>query len=191
MEVPRHYQSSQFIPDLLAISLNFPILDTLKSASLETKPRTADTPLCPDSDYGRLAQLVRAPRLHRGGRGFEPLSAHQLFPQGSETIPRTPKNLEFFGVLCFQRFGPFLAEAGFRVERYLSETVIWADLPNAAAYRRGVAMVGLLEPFSRRDRLAREIPVDSLRSLNEIPADSRAAFRVAITSSSAACFCAA
>ena len=28
--------------------------------------------------YGRLAQLARAPRLHRGGRGFEPLSAHQL-----------------------------------------------------------------------------------------------------------------
>jgi hypothetical protein len=27
---------------------------------------------------GRLAQLVRAPRLHRGGRGFEPLTAHQL-----------------------------------------------------------------------------------------------------------------
>ena len=28
---------------------------------------------------GRLAQLVRAPRLHRGGRGFESLSAHPLF----------------------------------------------------------------------------------------------------------------
>lgn len=28
--------------------------------------------------YGRLAQLARAPRLHRGGRGFEPLSAHQI-----------------------------------------------------------------------------------------------------------------
>jgi hypothetical protein len=27
--------------------------------------------------FGRLAQLARAPRLHRGGRGFEPLSAHQ------------------------------------------------------------------------------------------------------------------
>ena len=27
---------------------------------------------------GRLAQLARAPRLHRGGRGFEPLSAHQI-----------------------------------------------------------------------------------------------------------------
>src|SRR5262245_42873736 len=26
---------------------------------------------------GRLAQLVRAPRLHRGGRGFESLIAHQ------------------------------------------------------------------------------------------------------------------
>ena len=28
--------------------------------------------------FGRLAQLARAPRLHRGGRGFEPLSAHQI-----------------------------------------------------------------------------------------------------------------
>ena len=27
---------------------------------------------------GRLAQLARAPRLHRGGRGFEPLSAHHM-----------------------------------------------------------------------------------------------------------------
>jgi hypothetical protein len=27
---------------------------------------------------GRLAQLVRAPRLHRGGRGFEPLTAHHV-----------------------------------------------------------------------------------------------------------------
>ena len=26
--------------------------------------------------YGRIAQLVRAPRLHRGGRGFDPCSAH-------------------------------------------------------------------------------------------------------------------
>lgn len=27
--------------------------------------------------YGSLAQLARAPRLHRGGRGFEPLATHQ------------------------------------------------------------------------------------------------------------------
>ena len=27
---------------------------------------------------GRLAQLARASRLHREGRGFEPLSAHHL-----------------------------------------------------------------------------------------------------------------
>jgi hypothetical protein len=26
--------------------------------------------------YGRIAQLVRAPRLHRGGQGFESLFAH-------------------------------------------------------------------------------------------------------------------
>ena len=28
---------------------------------------------------GRIAQLVRAPRSHRGGRGFESLCAHHLF----------------------------------------------------------------------------------------------------------------
>ncbi len=28
--------------------------------------------------YARLAQLVRAPRLHRGGRGFESLSVHKM-----------------------------------------------------------------------------------------------------------------
>ena len=33
--------------------------------------------------FGRLAQLARAPRLHRGGRGFEPLSAHQIKQPGS------------------------------------------------------------------------------------------------------------
>ncbi len=28
-------------------------------------------------DYGRLAQLARASRLHREGQGFESLSAHR------------------------------------------------------------------------------------------------------------------
>ena len=27
---------------------------------------------------GSLAQLARAPRLHRGGQGFEPLATHQI-----------------------------------------------------------------------------------------------------------------
>jgi hypothetical protein len=30
----------------------------------------------PGDPCGQIAQLVRAPRLHRGGRGFEPLFAH-------------------------------------------------------------------------------------------------------------------
>ena len=29
--------------------------------------------------FGRLAQLARAPRLHRGGRRFEPYIAHSIF----------------------------------------------------------------------------------------------------------------
>ena len=47
------------------------------ASGLENNRRTADTSACLiHSDAGRLAQLVRAPRLHRGGRGFESLSAH-------------------------------------------------------------------------------------------------------------------
>jgi hypothetical protein len=30
--------------------------------------------------FGRLAQLVRAPRLHRGGRRFESYTAHRTGP---------------------------------------------------------------------------------------------------------------
>src|SRR3954452_4542007 len=33
-----------------------------------------------DAVPGRLAQLVRAPRLHRGCRGFESLTAHHSTP---------------------------------------------------------------------------------------------------------------
>ena len=36
---------------------------------------------------GRLAQLVRAPALQAGGRGFEPLTAHQIIP-ANETFWR-------------------------------------------------------------------------------------------------------
>ena len=33
-------------------------------------------PSGPHTTFGRLAQLVRAPRLHRGGQGFESSIAH-------------------------------------------------------------------------------------------------------------------
>ena len=46
--------------------------------------RAAHRVLC---SLGRLAQLVRAPRLHRGGRGFEPLAAHP----GPASIPGKAK----------------------------------------------------------------------------------------------------
>ena len=39
--------------------------------------------LCP---YGRLAQLVRAPALHAGGRRFESCTAHHFLPNLSVTI---------------------------------------------------------------------------------------------------------
>ncbi len=47
---------------------------------------------------GRLAQLVRAPRLHRGGRGFEPLTAHHKphFPFYNESV--RPSLVTFFAV---------------------------------------------------------------------------------------------
>ena len=41
---------------------------------------------------GRLVQLVRTPLLHRGGRGFESLTAHTEEPLG-------------VGVLCFKTGG--------------------------------------------------------------------------------------
>ena len=37
---------------------------------------------------GRVAQLVRAPRLHRGCRGFESLLAHFLFSAHLRKRPR-------------------------------------------------------------------------------------------------------
>jgi hypothetical protein len=36
---------------------------------------------------GRLAQLVRAPRLHRGGPRFEPVTAHHPQPTYYKTAP--------------------------------------------------------------------------------------------------------
>ena len=39
---------------------------------------------CDDSPRGSLAQLVRAPRLHRGCRGFESLWAHNEEPERYE-----------------------------------------------------------------------------------------------------------
>gem|GEM_PF-5273147 len=78
---------------------------TDEADTLETKPRTVDTFRCPVTRPGRLAQLVRAPRLHRGGRGFESLSAHPAFAKRREAICRTPQNIEFCGVLSFGGFG--------------------------------------------------------------------------------------
>lgn len=48
-----------------------------------------------NSDIGHLAQLVRAPRLHRGGRGFESLGAHQ--PPKNSALKAHPKICKYFG----------------------------------------------------------------------------------------------
>jgi hypothetical protein len=54
---------------------------------------------------GRLAQLVRAPALQAGCRGFESLTAHQISiqdsPRGSNKHHKTP---EIIGVLLFLLF---------------------------------------------------------------------------------------
>ena len=92
---------SLFIPTLPASTLNFPIYDRVKSPWLETKSRTADTPACREVVLGRLAQLVRAPRLHRGGRGFEPLSAH--IPLLGLIKQKNPKRHCFSGFFAFVR----------------------------------------------------------------------------------------
>ena len=39
--------------------------------------------------HGRLAQLARAPRLHRGSRGFESLIAHFYNPLPLLTLEQT------------------------------------------------------------------------------------------------------
>ena len=42
---------------------------------------------------GRIAQLVRAPRLHRGGRGFDPCSAHlQRVRRGHRSHPSVSRH---------------------------------------------------------------------------------------------------
>jgi hypothetical protein len=76
-------------------SLNFPIPEPANTDSLETKTRTVNTPACPDLNRGRLAQLVRAPRLHRGGRGFKSLSAHFDTMQIRELMRMPAKNFGF------------------------------------------------------------------------------------------------
>ena len=50
--------------------------------------------------YGRLAQLARASALHAEGRGFEPLSAHQII------IPTFT-----VGILICVHFGPQTPDA--------------------------------------------------------------------------------
>src|SRR5262245_20195410 len=53
-----------------------------------------------DSDAGRLAQLVRAPRLHRGGRRFESCLAHRYGctrRQVPVSMPKTPLRNELIG----------------------------------------------------------------------------------------------
>ena len=35
--------------------------------------------------FARLAQLVRAPRLHRGGQGFESLGVHSIHAEQAKT----------------------------------------------------------------------------------------------------------
>ena len=55
------------------------LVDALASGASEGNLMEVQVFSCaPQSRIGRLAQLARASRLHREGRGFEPLTAHQV-----------------------------------------------------------------------------------------------------------------
>ena len=68
--------------------------------------------------WGRLAQLVRAPRLHRGGRGFESLAVyHFKFEPWGSTIMRHIISIlveNKFGVLA--RISGMFSGRGFNIE---------------------------------------------------------------------------
>jgi hypothetical protein len=44
--------------------------------------------------FARLAQLVRAPRLHRGCRGFESLSEHANNAEGTDNGTRKDQKIQ-------------------------------------------------------------------------------------------------
>ena len=60
--------------------------------------------------FGRLAQLARASRLHRGCRGFEPLTAHQngdcAFRTGGDGMPDETVRLRCGGFFCVRSIPP-------------------------------------------------------------------------------------
>ena len=57
---------------------------------------------------GRLVQLVRTPLLHRGGRGFESLTAHRILPYPSPRLEEA-----------------FLIPACFNISTVVSGKIIW------------------------------------------------------------------
>ena len=73
--------------------------------------------------FGRLAQLVRASRLHREGREFESLTAHQSrspkerslllsFLVSTPSVQKIPDLSGFFLLLSFPKTSPEWDEVG-------------------------------------------------------------------------------
>ena len=48
--------------------------------------------MCYNQRAGALAQLARASRLHREGRGFEPLATHHYFGVLAQLVERLVRN---------------------------------------------------------------------------------------------------
>ena len=84
--------------------------------------------------HGRLAQSARAPRLHRGGRGFESLIAHFSLPQfRAESVrPHAPQP-------GLQRHRPVLARDGLRRRRAAVAAVPRHRQPAAGRSRASAA----------------------------------------------------
>ena len=68
--------------EMVAANWKHTLPNTEKEAAIDksTKKQYKVKPV-----YGRIAQLVRAPLLHRGGRRFESCSAHFPFPSNPST----------------------------------------------------------------------------------------------------------
>src|SRR6476469_7466604 len=87
--------------------------------------------------FGRIAQLVRAPALHAGCRGFESLFAHAVRVTG----PRQGPSPACRG-MCGQRFGGTTVKASHRFARpaaTLAAALIATTAPAVARAQRGQA----------------------------------------------------